>query len=123
MFALLIATAFFDRWQTSLKEGFGETFDFKYTNLRFWSVPIAIVLAAIFILFLFHFFIRQYYRFTAVLFLIVGLCVVFYPTFSVTGLTSMFRLPVNYFVDSMFFHAGAFVAAMGIIGLIMPSEK
>jgi hypothetical protein len=124
MFALLIAANYFDSWQELLAENFGETFERKFIDLRLWSVPVATVLFAVSWLVLFQFFIRHNHKFTAILFLLVGSCVVFYPTFTVSfGLLSILRLSVDYFSDSVFFNSGAFVTAMGLIGALTPAEK
>ena len=124
MFALLIATGYFYSWEEALKEIAGATFERHYWNLRLWTVPLAAVLFAACWLVLFQFFIRHNNKFTAIFFLIVGFCVVFYPTLTVFfGLFSILRITVNYFGDTVFFYSGAVVTAMGLIGTIIPSEK
>jgi hypothetical protein len=124
MFALLVANAFFDHWQESLKKGFGETFEIKFTNQRLWSIPVAAFLVAICILILFRFLIKHNNKYTAILFLVVGLCVLFYPTLSITfRVISILKISVNCFADSVVFYTGALVAAMGLIGIMAPSEK
>ena len=123
MFGLLIASALFDQWQSALQESFGETFDFKFSNLRLWSIPIATVIIAICGLLLFRFFTKYNHKYTAILFLVIGLGVVFYPTFYMTvSWPSALRVPVNYFADSLFFFTGALLSAIGLLGTITPAK-
>jgi len=123
MFALLIAAHYFDSWQELLKENFGTTFERRFMVLRLWSVPVAAVFFAVGWLVLFQFFIRCNNKFTAILFLLVGSCVVLYPTLTVFFGFSILRIMVNYFSDSVFFYSGAFVTAMGLIGTLTPVGK
>ncbi len=124
MFALLIATGYFYRLEESLKEIAGATFDIRLGQFFIWYPPVAAVLFAVCWLVLFKFFIKHSNKFTAIFYLIVGFCVVFYPSITVIfGSFSTFRITVDYFRDTVFFYSGAVVMAMGLIGIITPSRK
>ena len=124
LLAVLIGSVIFDQWQDSLKEKMGETFDYRFAYLRLWSVPIATVFVAICVLLLFRLLMRQSNKYTAVLFLVIGLGVVFYPAVSMTvRWAQALRISVNYFADSLLFFTGALLSAMGLIGTIAPAKK
>jgi hypothetical protein len=124
MFTLLIAAYYFSGWLELLKENAVTTFERHYFYLRLWSVPVTALLFAVCLLVLFRFLIKQNNKVTAILFLIVGICVVFYPSVTVSlGILSKSGIPVDYFGDTVFFYSSAFVAAMGLIGTLIPAEK
>ena len=118
MFALLIATMVVDQWLAALKENFEQTFSHQSIYLRLWSVPITSLLLAICLLFLFRYFLKHKNKFVFILFIVVGMCIIFYPTIAMTfGVVSVLRISVDYIGDTLLFYAGAFIAAMGIFGL------
>ena len=124
MLALLFSSYLIGLWHESLKESFSTTFDFHYMNLRLWSVPLLSVLFAIVGLMLFRYLTSHKNRYTSILFLCVGLFIVFYPPIVVSfGLLSVLRIPVDYFGNSkIFYFIGATIAGIGFLELIFPRE-
>jgi hypothetical protein len=123
MLALLFSSYLIVLWHESLKDIFSTTFDFHYMNLRLWSVPLLSVLFAIVGLMLFRYLTSHKNRYTSILFLCVGLFIVFYPPIVVSfGLLSVLRIPVDYFGNSNFYFIGATIAGIGFLELIFPRE-
>jgi uncharacterized membrane protein len=124
MFALLIAANRFDNWQESLKENAAAMFEGRYLYVRLWSLPVAALLFAICWLILFRFMLKHNHKVTATLFLVVGVCVAVYPSIAISlGILSEMGIPADYFGDTTFFYSSAFVAAMGVVGMLTPAEK
>jgi len=123
MIVLLFSSYLIILWHESLKINFSTTFDFHYMNLRLWSIPLLSVLFAIFGLMLFRYLTRHKNRFTSILFLCIGLLIVFYPTVIVSfGITRVLRLPLDYFGNSVFYFLGAMIAGIGFLELVFQGE-
>ena len=122
--ALLIAACFFDIWQEWLKEKAAATIELQYFNLRLWSVPLGILFFAICWFVLFQFFIEHRNKITATFLLLIGICILFYPSITMTlYITQVLGISVDYFADSVFFYSSALVAALGLIGLSSSISK
>ena len=118
MFALLVAANYFDIWQDWLKEN---VFELKYMYLRLWLVPVATLVFGGCWLVMFQFMLKQKSKTIATLFLVIGICILFYPAVIMSlRILSVVRIHVGYFGDSMLFHSSALVAAMGLIGPTKP---
>jgi hypothetical protein len=123
MLALLFSSYLIVLWHESLKDNFSTTFDFHYLNLRLWSVPFLSVLFAFFGLMLFRYLTSHKNRCTSILFLCIGLFIVFYPPLAVSfGLFSVLRIPGDYFGNSIFYFIGAMIAGIGFLELIFTRE-
>jgi hypothetical protein len=124
MFVLLVAASVFDRWQEHISQMFGETFEHKYLYLNLWSVSIAALVFAICWLVLFRFTRAHPNKATAILFLVVGICILFYPPIMMPlGVTSKIGISVSYFGDTILFYSAAIAAAIGILGLQKSNPK
>ena len=124
MLALLIVASLFDRWQAYIQQMFGETFEHKYMYLNLWFAPIAALVFAICWLILFRVTSQQANKITALVFLIVGICILFYPTVKMTiGVNLKLGISINYFGDTLLFYSAAIVSAIGILGLQKSQEK
>ena len=117
MFALLLAANYFDIWQDWLKENVMES---NNMYLRLWLVPVATLAFSGCWLVLFKLMLKQKSKTIAALFLITGICILFYPAVVMTlHILSKVGISVDYFGDSMLFYSGALVAAMGLYGLLV----
>ena len=116
MFALLVAANYFDIWQDWLKENVMES---NNMYLRLWLVPVATLAFSGCWLVLFKLMLKQKSKTIAALFLVTGICILFYPAVVMTlHILSKVGIPVDYFGDSMLFYSSALVAVTGLIGLL-----
>ena len=116
MFALLILANYFDIWQDWLKENVMES---NNMYLRLWLVPVATFVFSGCWLVLFQLMLKQKSKTIAALFLVTGICILFYPAVVMTlHILSKVGIPVDYFGDSMLFYSSALVAVTGLIGLL-----
>ena len=117
MIALLVATNYFGVWQEWLRDNIMER---RYALLRLWSLPIVALLFAICWLVLFKFIVDHKNKAIAALFLVTGICILFYPSIGVTlFITQKIGISVNYFGNSVLFYSSALLTAMGLIGLLI----
>ena len=124
MLILLTAAHFFTTYHNWLKEIAATTFEKHYIFLRLWSVPVAALLFTVGWLVLFRLMIKHNNKVIAALFLVIGICILFYPSIVMTlGISVKLGIPVKYFGNSMFFFSSATVAAIGLIGILISADK
>jgi len=133
VFNLLFAVSLFDKWAKggalansagSFTPGSNNTINLSpvYINLRLWIIPAATLLFAIFTIILYRFTASD--RSIAILYLIVGILVLFYPGIRITFSRFLNWLPIpNYFSRSIIFYAGAWLAAIGFANSIKLTPK
>jgi len=121
---LLIAAYYFDRWQAFLTKNFSQTFDRYYIYARLWSVPVAALLFVMGWLLIYHFYKKHVHRGVAILFLIVGNFLLFYPSIALTfGIIGKVGISVEYFGKGVYYYSSAFVSVMGMIGILKPLQN
>jgi len=121
MIVLLLSSYLIDRWHESLERSFRATFDDTAMWSRIWSIPLLLLLYAILGLLLFRYLTTHNNRNASILFLCVGLFVVFYPPIGLFfGIIGKLGIPVGYFPDSIFYFIGAMIAGIGLLNLILP---
>ena len=124
MLILLVLAYLFENWQDWIRESATTTLENKYFYLRLWSVPIAALLFSGCWLILFRFMIKLNSAVVALIYLLVGLSILFYPTIAMTlHVLTKIGFSVDYFAGSVYFYSSALVAAMGIIGLFLKIRK
>lgn len=128
MIILLVAAYFFDNLfdvQHNLNRG---NVYLKLVSLRMWLVPIWSLVLAICLLLLFWFVIYRGKRNVAisVLFIAVGICILFLPPLIYSGWWFVPFPPfINWLGYPRWFLLGtsAFVAAIGLLGLVFPRQR
>ncbi len=101
---------------------------FKLVSLRMWFIPIWFLVLAICLLLLFWFVIYQgkHNIVISVLFIVVGICILFLPPLRYSGWWS---LPFPPFMNWLGYDrrfllsASALVAAIGLLGLVFPRQR
>ncbi len=113
-----------DRWQKSLGLSFTDSFNARYVIYQLWLVPIAALVFMVSGLLLFRITIKKGSQIASVMNFILGAAILFYPSFVNTfHLLNFFRIGVNYFNSGLLYFAGAFVTAMGVVGLLGLGQK
>jgi len=84
MLILLVLAYLFENWQDWIRESATTTLENKYFYLRLWSVPVAALLFSGCWLILFRFMIKLNSAVVALIYLLVGLSILFYPTIAMT---------------------------------------
>ncbi len=130
MAVLVVAAYFFDNLVHALRRHSnldGEVY-FQHVLLSMWLIPLLFLVLAIGLLFLFWFVVSQAKRNTAILilFIAIGLGILFIPPLSYSR---WWPAPIPYFLnwpgnDGWFLPStSAFVAVIGLMGIVFPKEK
>ena len=123
MIILLIAAYFFDNWSYALKHG-----SFESVKLYLWLIPILSLLLATGFLVLFWFVVCQGKRsfVICILFAAVGISMMMVPTLAYTfGWARYLPLFMEWpgYGRWFFLAASAILAAIGVLGILLPKQR
>ncbi len=126
IFVLLLSSYLVEHWHESLERSWRITLDLNTILLRNWSFALLAFLFSVLGLMLYRFLSTHINRFASITCMCIGLLIVFYPPLKYSFpllFSNLWRIPIGYFTDSIFFFTGAMLSGIGFLNLVFHPIK